>query len=188
MQRREFLTKLSGLAAAGLAAGLVSPSLVFGEEKKKKMNVLFIAVDDLRPQLGCYGQTQMITPNLDKLAADGALFTRTYCQQAVCSPSRTSLPTGLRPDTTKIYDLETHFRDTIPDVVTLPQHFKNNGYHSVGIGKIYHGGLDDAASWSEPWIRAQGRNYALEENFEKLFQGQPKPAPMSANPTAAERR
>jgi iduronate 2-sulfatase len=112
-------------------------------------NVLFIAVDDLRPELGCYGG-HAITPNLDALAKRAVLFDRAYCQQAVCSPSRTSMLTGRRPDTTKIYDLETHFRKTIPDVVTLPQYFKNNGYFTQSFGKIYHGKLNDPASWSVP--------------------------------------
>ncbi len=125
----------------------------------KRMNVLFIAVDDLRPQLGCYGQPQMKTPNIDALAKSGLLFDRAYVQQAVCSPSRTSLMTGRRPDTTKVYDLETHFRTTIPNVVTLAQHFKDNGYHSQGFGKIYHGGLDDKESWSVPHTPAPGPAY-----------------------------
>lgn len=123
-----------------------------------KRNVLFIAVDDLRPQLGCYGDRVVKSPSIDRLAAGGMVFKNAYCQQAVCSPSRTSLLTGCRPDTTKIYNLEDHFRTTIPDVVTLPQHFKNNGYHSEGMGKLFHGSLDDPASWSTPhWSpRAKG--------------------------------
>jgi len=116
----------------------------------RKMNILFLAVDDLRPQLGCYGVPDIRTPHMDKLASEGLLFTRAYCQQAVCSPSRTSLLTGRRPDTTKVYDLVKHFRDTIPDVVTLPQHFKENGWFCQSFGKIYHGGLDDPKSWSAP--------------------------------------
>lgn len=124
-----------------------------------KLNVLFIAVDDLRPELNCYGATHIKSPHLDKLAAAGTKFNRAYCQQAVCSPSRTSLLTGLRPDSTKVYDLQTHFRTIIPDVVTLPQHFKGHGYHTESMGKIYHGGLDDAASWSVPsWTARPARD------------------------------
>lgn len=115
----------------------------------KRPNVLFLAVDDLRPSFGVYGGP-IKSPNLDRLAAGGTTFVRAYCQQAVYSPSRTSLLTGQRPDTTRVYDLQTHFRTTLPDVVTLPQFFKQNGYHAQGMGKIYHNGLDDKASWSVP--------------------------------------
>ncbi len=118
--------------------------------EKQKFNVLFIAVDDLRPELGCYGNTVIKTPNIDRLASRGLVFNRAYVQQAVCSPSRTSVMTGLRPDTTKVWDLETHFRDHIPDVVTLPQHFIQNGYTAIGMGKIYHGAFNDEKSWSIP--------------------------------------
>jgi iduronate 2-sulfatase len=116
----------------------------------ERLNVLFIAVDDLKPAIGAYGDPLAKTPHLDRLAAGGRTFTRAYCQQAVCSPSRSSLLTGRRPDTTKVWDLETHFRKALPDVVTLPQHFKAMGWHSRSIGKLYHGGFDDAPSWSEP--------------------------------------
>lgn len=114
----------------------------------KRMNVLFIAIDDLRPQIGAYGVSDIQTPHMDRLAAQGTLFLRAYCQQAVCSPSRTSLLTGRRPDTTKIYDLKTHFRKNLPDVVTLPQYFKQNGYHAQGFGKVFH--IGDKPSWSVP--------------------------------------
>lgn len=124
----------------------------------KKYNILFIAVDDLRPELNCYGVKKIISPNIDKIARNGLLFERAYCQQAVCSPSRTSLLTGLRPDATRIYDLQTHFRKTVPDVVALPQYFKLNGYHTVSLGKIYHGTLDDPISWSEPSWKPNGRS------------------------------
>jgi iduronate 2-sulfatase len=116
----------------------------------RKLNVLFIAVDDLRPELGCYGTPIIQSPNIDALAAKGMVFDRAYCQQAVCSPTRSSLLTGRRPDTTKVYDLMTHFRRALPDVVTLPQAFKNAGWHTQSFGKIYHGGYDDPASWSDP--------------------------------------
>src|SRR5688572_19331051 len=87
----------------------------------RRPNVLFIAIDDLRPALGCYGDAAAVSPNIDALAARGTLFTRAYCQQAVCSPSRNGVLTGRRPDTIKIYDLPTNFRTTLPDVVRLPQ-------------------------------------------------------------------
>jgi arylsulfatase A-like enzyme len=135
-----------------------------------RYNVLFIAVDDLRPELGCYGVKHIKTPNIDKLARSGIVFNRAYCQQAVCSPSRTSLMTGLRPDSTKIYDLQTHFRKTIPDVVTLSQYFKQNGYHAQGMGKIYHGGLDDVHSWSVPSWNARAASYHKSESREMLNQ------------------
>lgn len=130
---------------------------------EQKLNVLFIAIDDLRPQLGCYGVKDIHTPNLDALAERGLLFNRAYCQQAVCSPSRTSLLTGRRPDTTRIYNLTDHFRDTIPNVVTLPQHFKNNGYFCQSFGKIYHDGLDDPKSWSAPSVAAIDTEIELED-------------------------
>ncbi len=160
MNRREFLHGIGRLALAGLASQMLPSRLFAQSTAKKKINVLMIAVDDLRPQLGCYGQKQMITPHMDQLASEGALFMSAYCQQAVCSPTRSSLLTGTRPDTTKVWDLKTHFRKALPDVVTLPQHFRNNGYHSIGIGKIYHGGYDDPPSWSEPWIPGKGKQYA----------------------------
>ena len=114
-------------------------------------NVLFIAVDDLRPALGCYGDKTAVTPNLDKLAREGILFDRAYCQLAVCSPSRLSLMTGRRPDSIRVWDLGTHFRKAVPKVVTLPQLFKQNGYHARSIGKILHGSgspSKDPVSWS----------------------------------------
>lgn len=119
-----------------------------------RLNVLFIAADDLRCDLASYGHSQVKTPNLDKLAARGVQFDRAYCQQAVCNPSRASLLTGLRPDTLRIWDLPTHFRDVMPDVVTLPQHFKNAGYFTQNIGKLFHNWIHevqgDPVSWSVP--------------------------------------
>ena len=114
------------------------------------LNVLFIAVDDLRPDIGCYGVSHAKTPNIDRLAARGIVFDKAYCAQAVCSPSRTAMLTGLRPDTTKVWDLDTHFRDAQPNCVTLPQHFRANGYHTSALGKIEHHGFEDGPSWTEP--------------------------------------
>ncbi|HOX36857.1 MAG TPA: sulfatase [Candidatus Brocadiia bacterium] len=130
-----------------------------------RLNVLFIAVDDLRPELGCYGNRIVKSPSIDALAASGMTFKRAYCQQAVCSPSRTSLLTGRRPDTTLVYDLNTHFRRHIPDVVTLPQHFVSNGYHAQSFGKIFHGGFDDPASWTEPAWFPEAPQYGKPENI-----------------------
>jgi iduronate 2-sulfatase len=111
-------------------------------------NILFIPVDDLRPDLGCYGNSHMVSPNIDKLAADGVTFTRTYCQQAVCNPSRASLLTGLRPDSIRVWDLFTSFRETVPEVRTLPQYFKEMGYTTIGLGKTFHNNIPDTISWT----------------------------------------
>jgi iduronate 2-sulfatase len=135
---------------------------------ERRPNILFIAVDDLRPELHCFGAEHIISPHIDKLAATGTAFLGAHCQQAVCSPSRSSLMTGLRPDSTKVWDLNTHFRKAVPDVVTLPQHFKAHGYHAVSMGKIYHGGFDDAPSWSEPALKAGGSRYVLPENIQLI--------------------
>lgn len=131
---------------------------------EKKMNVLFIAVDDLRPELGCYGNAVVKTPNIDRLAKRGLVFTRAYCQQAVCSPSRASLMTGKRPDATRVWDLDTHFRVALPKAATVGQFFKNNGYFSQGMGKIFHGGFDDPDTWSVPWGTPKAEVYANAKN------------------------
>jgi iduronate 2-sulfatase len=145
-------------AAAGM---LIAGSLTAAE----RLNVLFIAIDDLRPDLACYGNELAVTPNLDRLAASGMVFQRAYCQQAVCAPSRASIMTGARPDTTKVWDLVTHHRAAMPTEPTLGEHFKNHGYISQGIGKIYHGGFDDPPTWSAPWLNPPAQPYALEENL-----------------------
>ena len=132
-----------------------------------KPNVLLICVDDLKPLLGCYGDAVVKSPNIDRLAARGVLFEKAYCNQAVCSPSRNALLTGLRPQSLGIYELSTNFRKAAPDAVTLPQHFKANGYHSEGLGKIFHvghGNVNDVASWSVPHFTPKTISYALKEN------------------------
>jgi iduronate 2-sulfatase len=126
-----------------------------------KYNVLFIALDDLRPELGCYGHPLVKSPNIDGLAKQGLQFNRSYCQFALCNPSRASLLTGRRPETLQVFDLVTHFRDKNPDVVTLPQLFKQNGYEARSFGKIFHtgnGNHDDLLSWSVPPWHPTGKD------------------------------
>ena len=132
------------------ASLLLLPLAAVRGAETNRPNVLFIAVDDLRPELGCYGNRIVKTPNIDRLASGGTVFNHAYCQQAVCSPSRSSLMTGRRPDATQVWDLETHFRVALPNAVTLPQYFKENGYHCAALNKIYHHGFEDGRSWSEP--------------------------------------
>jgi arylsulfatase A-like enzyme len=125
----------------------------------EKLNVLFIAVDDLRPELACYGHPIVKTPNIDRLASVGLRFNRAYCQFALCNPSRSSLLTGRRPESLKVYTLAAFVRDKNPDVTTLPQLFKDNGYATRSFGKIFHvgnGNHDDPLSWSaRPWHTAR---------------------------------
>lgn len=125
----------------------------------KNKNVLFICVDDLRPELGCYGANHVISPNIDLLAKDSAVFERNYCQVAVCNPSRSSMLTGKRPDELSVWGLYEHFRELNEKAVTLPQYFKDNGYHSCAIGKIFHNDRQDPASWSEPKLHIKGYPY-----------------------------
>ncbi len=130
-------------------------------------NVLFIAVDDLKPLLGCYGDTVIQSPNIDRLAARGVVFERAYCNQAVCAPSRNSLMTGVRPTALGIYDLGTNFREAAPDAVTLSQYFMRHGYRAEGLGKIFHvghGNHEDPASWSVPHFQAKSIAYVKPES------------------------
>jgi len=120
----------------------------------RKQNVLFIIVDDLNMLLGSYGAEGVKTPNIDKLASEGRMFTRAYVQNPLCNPSRASLMTGKRPHELGIQKLNKNFRDLYPEIETLPQYFKKNGYHSAGVGKIYHNWGEqfedgDPKSWSE---------------------------------------
>ncbi|MCB1077005.1 MAG: sulfatase-like hydrolase/transferase [Verrucomicrobiae bacterium] len=140
------------LLASILGIGLTSQTTFAG-----RPNILLILSDDMRPQLGCYGDPVARTPHLDRLASRGMRFDRAYVQIAICSPSRNSFLSGLRPSTTGLRGFGTTIREVVPDIVTLPQHFKNHGYHAAAIGKVFHvyaetglGSEDDPASWSEP--------------------------------------
>jgi iduronate 2-sulfatase len=146
---------------------LISLVIAYPSPAATRPNVLLICVDDLKPALGCYGDAQAITPHMDRLAARGVLFERAYCNQAVCSPSRNALMTGLRPQTLGIYDLPTHFLKAAPDAVTPSQHFKAHGYRTEGLGKIFHvghGNINDEVSWSVPHFNPNSGGYVLKEN------------------------
>lgn len=136
-------------------------------ENTQKPNVLFIAIDDLKPEMGAYGNNLIQTPNMDRLAKMGTTFTENHCQLAVSAPSRISILTGKRPDYTRVWDLNTQMRDMRPDIVTLPQHFKENGYYSTGTGKIFDfrsvSQGQDEQSWSEPYLRTANRYYENEQ-------------------------
>lgn len=145
-------------------------------------NVLFIAVDDMRAELGCYGSPVVKTPSIDGLAVRGTLFERAYCQQAVCNPSRASLLCGRRPDSLGVVDLPTHFRENHPQIVTLPQHFRNHGYFTQNIGKIFHNWRQDdhqgdPPSWSVPAVM----HYNSHGNDKPLVDG-PVPPDLSSVP------
>lgn len=142
------------------AAGQAAP------KADTRPNVLFIAVDDMKPWLSAYGDTLAHTPNMDRLAARGTLFNNAYCQVALSGPTRSSLLTGLNPDHTGVWWLMGSFRHNNPDIVTMPQALMNNGYETVGVGKVYHplkgkDVKDDPLSWSQPYVKTPGATYAL---------------------------
>lgn len=149
----------------GLAAGLAAAD---------RPNVLLICVDDLKPTIGCFGDTHAKTPHMDRLAKQGVVFRSAYVNQAVCAPSRNSLMTGLRPDQIGVYDLAIWFRHGARDAVTLSQRFMQEGWHAESLGKIYHrghGNVIDPASWSVPFWYPKGGDPANDTS------GGPKPPP-----------
>lgn len=198
MSRRTFLKEVgAGALAAPVISGVVGGAAAHASPSSpsefgfpmiqsgagRKRNVLFIATDDCCNRLGVYGNPVVKTPNLEHLSKSCVRFDRAYNQCPWCSPSRTSLLTGLAPDTTKVYDLWTHFREALPDVVTLPQAFMNNGYFTARAGKIYHygnpdqigtSGLDDPPSWNET-ANPAGIDHVKEEVLLTNFTPQNRP-------------
>ncbi|MGY8733809.1 MAG: sulfatase [Pirellulales bacterium] len=134
-----------------------------------KPNILFIAVDDLRPSLGCYGDKHAISPNIDALAKRSVLFDQAHCQVAVCNPSRASLMTGLRPDKLGVWTLPIHFRETRPNVITMPQWFRRHGYTAISHGKIFHNPTPDPQSWSEPIRQLATPNQGYPDNVRNVI-------------------
>lgn len=147
--RRDFLSTSFKAGAAAFTTGLLPKRRADAEGQ---YNVLFIIADDLRPLLGCYGHPEIHTPNIDRIADQGTLFNRTYCQYPLCSPSRISMMTGMRVETTQIRNNRTDLRKTLPEAVTLPQHFKTHDYHTQSLGRVFTlpSLQDDRYSWSVP--------------------------------------
>lgn len=167
MLSRNYLPRMAGqVAFLSLAGSLYSQSI-------SKPNVLFIAVDDLKPVIGCYGDDMVHTPNIDRLAGQGAIFMNTYCQQAVSGPTRASLMTGMRPDYTQVWDLKTRMRDINPDILTIPQYFAAHDYTTSGIGKIFDfrciDEVFDEPSWTIPFYSDIDEKYYPEEFGEPVL-------------------
>jgi len=155
--------KINLLLLTILLLSVFNPTKVLSQTKQKP-NILFIAVDDLKPLLGCYGDKTIKTPNMDRIAKNGTIFMANYVQQAVCGPTRASLMTGKRPDYTKVWDLKTKMRDVNPEIVSIPQYFATQGYTTQGVGKIYDiRCVDkefDKPSWSVPYYKTDDNYYS----------------------------
>jgi iduronate 2-sulfatase len=161
-----------------LLLALILVSCSRPKKNSVKPNILFISIDDLRPTLGVYGDSVAITPNIDQLASEGMTFRQTFTQVAVCAPSRASLMTGCRPDSTRVWHLGDKFRDINPNAVTMPQYFSQFGYYTVNLGKIFHNYMPDSISWDEPdlrparylqpdWLKRDGETFYISEEVNR---------------------
>lgn len=157
--------KISKICFLMLGLALCVVFVLKAESSRK--NVLVIFVDDLRPELACYGEERIHSPNMDKLASQGLLFESAYCQQAICGPSRISMMAGKYPDRLGIQDLWTQLRKTLPDAMSLPRYFKEAGYKTLSYGKVYHHHGDDRGSWTELPPKP-GQKYADAEVLESI--------------------
>ena len=163
MNNTKTLTAALTMCSAALSSAQVPKDL------QKPMNVLFVIIDDLRPSLGCYGDPYAITPSIDSLAAEATLYSRAYCQQALSGPSRASFLTGTRPDSNGVTELNTWMRKKNPEIVTIPQAFRQNGYRTISVGKTFHGEKNtlDSLSWTDAPVLFGYRKtdeYIQEEN------------------------
>ncbi len=166
LTRRQVIHTLFATAAFGVTTRFITGCSLSNAKQQtnsgganfpgKRPNILFIAIDDLRPQLGCYGHKQMVTPNIDRLASEGLLFKRTYCQIPICGASRVSVLTGFRPTRKRLNSYKTKKDKDLPNIESLPGLLKKQDYRTLSRGKIYHVMNDDKDSWSEPDWRPQG--------------------------------
>ena len=181
LNRRDFLKAVSFSAAA--VCGSCAGQFMGTAAGKKRPNVLFIAVDDLRPEIASYGRRHMKTPNIDRLAKTGVVFGRNYCSVPTCGASRASLLSGMRPKRGRFLNFKTYLQNDVPDAVTLPEHFKNNGYYTVSNGKVFHHQDDCPESWSEPDWRPKKQGggavagYLLKESIERRNKNKRKRGP-----------
>ena len=167
MRRLKQINKLLLIGGVTTIPGLTKAQQA---NEEKPLNVLMILVDDLKPNLGCYGDNVAVSPNIDRLADHGVRFEMAYCNQAVSVASRYNLLTGARSTSTGLYHFGREFRDVYPDGLTLPQFFTRAGYHAEAIGKVFHvghGNTDDKASWSIPHHQDKLIEYLLPESTDR---------------------
>ena len=164
MNMKLFFSLLKTIILISVLTACKSGKLKQEKEVHKKPNILFIAVDDLRPELNFYGANHIKSPNLDKLAGESLIFERAYCNVPVCGASRASLMTGARPTRNRFIDAHIKKDEDYPEAISLPMLLKQNGYQTISNGKIYHYGKDDEKAWDEIWQSKTLWTFALPEN------------------------